>query len=109
MFRQEIPRVGLSIQRGTSAVPDDGFYYVLHSGEVVYRSRSQVRALAEYRRLRDELLLSDPVQAPTIDTAEALRRERMRFDLEALRAEAGQSKRRKAVRKGGKGGSGGVG
>lgn len=109
MFRQEVRSVGLSIERGTETVPDDGFYHVILLGEIVFRSRSQARALEEYRKQRDRLLGAGATAKLKIDAVEALRRQRLLRDLDALRGEARLSKRKKALKRGGKGGTGGVG
>ena len=54
IYRQAVPRIGLSIERGTDAVPDDGEYHVLLEGQHVFASQSEKEALAEYRRLTSE-------------------------------------------------------
>lgn len=102
MFKQEVPKIGLSIEQGTPAVPDDGHYYVLLDGEVVFRSRSQAQALSKYRKHRDERLGPTPPKQ-TVNPAKALQRERLYVDLQAVKSESRTSKMTKRLRKGGKG------
>ncbi len=111
MFRQSLPRIGLSIERGTPSVPDDGRYYVLLHGEQAFSSRSEKEALDEYRRLRRSLLEADSQETSSRrwNIREALQKEAADRQARAFLAESSRRKRAKALRKGGPGGSGGVG
>jgi hypothetical protein len=51
MFRQEVPDIGLSVEQGTSSVPDDGRFHVVVDGRVVFSSKMRSAALTRYRRL----------------------------------------------------------
>ncbi len=53
-YRQSIPAIGLSIERGTAGVPDDGYYYVLFKGDIRGRHRALIRARAQYKDLLAE-------------------------------------------------------
>ena len=50
-FRQAIPAVELSLERSTSGVPSDGYFYVVLRGEVQGRFRNKKDALKLYRDL----------------------------------------------------------
>jgi hypothetical protein len=50
-YRQSIAAVGLAIERGTSAVPDDGHFYVLFAGQMQGRHRTLKKAQAQYREI----------------------------------------------------------
>jgi len=109
MFRQAVPRIGLSMERGTEAVPEDGQYHVLLDGHRMFTSPSEKDALVEYRRLKDLLLGADPPKGGgRADIREALMREMAERQATAFLAESARQKRVKALRKGGPGGSGGV-
>jgi hypothetical protein len=107
-FRQSVPSLGLSVERGTEAVPADGAYYVVLDGEILFRFLSKVRALAEYRSRRQELSGGLTKSSREIDREAVVKRIRAEMDFRALHSEAARSKATKARRKGGKGGSGGV-
>jgi hypothetical protein len=108
MFKQEVPTIGLSIEQGTGSVPDDGRFYVVVGGEVVFSSKGRSRALAHYRSLRDDLLRKSGVERSAADPEELRRRERQFYDLQAVMSQSMRERAIKAKRKGGKGGSGGV-
>jgi hypothetical protein len=108
MFKQEVPRIGLSIEQGTGSVPDDGRYHVVVGGEVVYSSKARFPALSRYRSLRDNLLGKAGVERKVPDPEETRRRERQFYDFQAVMSESMRQRAMNAKRKGGKGGSGGV-
>jgi uncharacterized glyoxalase superfamily metalloenzyme YdcJ len=108
MFRQEVPDIGLSVEQGTSSVPDDGRFHVVVDGRVVFSSKVRSAALTRYRGLRDDLLQKAGTKQRPSDPAEMKRREREFFDLEAVMSESMRQRTMNARRKGGKGGSGGV-
>ena len=108
MFKQTVPAVGLAIEQGTTRVPSDGAYHVLVGGRIVFSSKARKRALAEYQRLRGELL-KDGVTSPSkVDVQEALRRERASMTVAGMLAASSKRKRDKATSRGGRGGRGGV-
>jgi hypothetical protein len=43
-YKQHLPAIGLSLERYTDAVPDDGAYYLLRDGEQLGRYRSLTAA-----------------------------------------------------------------
>jgi hypothetical protein len=45
---------GVSIQRGTSAVPDDGRYHVVLDGEIVLSTNVEAYAIAEFDEIREQ-------------------------------------------------------
>lgn len=47
-YRQTQPAVGLSLERSTDAVPDDGAYYLVENGEIIGRYRSLKAAKAAW-------------------------------------------------------------
>ena len=53
-YRQSIPDLNLSIERATEAVPDDGKYHVLRSGELLGSYRILKRAQEVFRRVVQE-------------------------------------------------------
>ncbi|MDP9331437.1 MAG: hypothetical protein M3P11_12465 [Actinomycetota bacterium] len=101
MFRQRIPDLGLSIEMGTDAVPDDGQYYVTLNQDLVFSSGSQVKALSRYRELRDELTRGRS-SGKTPHPAEILRKLKADAEISALLAASSQAKRSHAThRRGG--------
>jgi hypothetical protein len=108
-FKQAVPSVGLHIEQGTEAVPNDGAFYVLLQGEIVFQSKTKNRALAEYRRIRDDLLADHPGQKLSPDEVRAaLARERSSMEVAGMLAASSRNKRAKATAKGGRGGRGGA-
>ncbi len=108
MFKQEVPTIGLSIERGTDSVPNDGRFHVVVDGQVVFSSRREATALAHYRGLRDDLLRNAGVVPTATDPEETRRRERQFYDFQAVMSESMRQRTMRAKRRGGKGGSGGV-
>lgn len=47
-YRQSIASLGLAIERGTPAVPGDGYFYVLFAGQIQGRHRTLKKAQAQY-------------------------------------------------------------
>src|SRR6266511_1976384 len=108
MFRQEVQAIGLSIEQGTSLVPNDGRFHVVVDGNVVFSSKAKSTALTRYRSLRDELLQKAGIEQKPVDPEETRRRERQFYDFQAVMSESMRQRAINAKRKGGKGGSGGV-
>jgi hypothetical protein len=109
MFKQQVPTIGLSLEQGTGAVPDDGRFHILIEGEIVFSCKARSTALSRYRELRDGLLSESDVEQRVPDPAETRRREREFYDFQAVKYESQRERALNAKRKGGKGGSGGVG
>ncbi len=105
-YLQAVPSLGLSVQYGTESVPDDGRFHVVMAGAIVFAADSEKDALREYRRLRDRLL---PPRIRSVDVRKILEREAAEQEARRFLADSSRAKRTKALRKGGKGGSGGVG
>lgn len=108
MFKQEVRAIGLSIEQGTSSVPDDDRFHVVVDGDVVFSSRAKSAALTRYRNLRDDLLRKAGIERRPSDPEETKRREREFYDFQAVMFESMRQRTMNAKRKGGKGGSGGV-
>ena len=108
MFKQQVPRVRLSIEQGTGSVPDDGRFHILIDSEIVFSSKTKSVALARYRQLRDGLLREAGIEQQRPDPEETKRREREFYEFWAVMTESMRQRTLKAKRKGGKGGSGGV-
>jgi hypothetical protein len=102
MYEKRHPRYSLSIEEGTSAVPDDDQYHVLVNGKIVLSTRVFDLAKITYDEQREALRIAagDP------DPREILRRESAGRDLRALRADGMAQRFRKD--RGGPGGRGGV-
>jgi hypothetical protein len=104
MYEKHHHKYSLSIQQGTSAVPDDDQYHVVVDGEIVLSTRVFELAKIIFEEQREELRIAvgDP------DPREILRRESAGRDIHSLRAESSSHQAKKTNRKGGKGGRGGV-
>jgi len=50
-YTQRLPALGLSIERLTAAVPADGFFYLMRTGERVGRFRSLASAQEAWREV----------------------------------------------------------
>ena len=53
-YRQSIPAIGLSLERGTADIPKDVYFYVLLNGAIKGRFRTMKQALALYKSLLEE-------------------------------------------------------
>lgn len=108
MYRQSIPRIGLSIEKGTKSVPADDMFHVLLNGQEVFKSHSEKEALVSYRTLKHSLTEEEAPRTHQMNLQEALRREMNERQATEFLAESSRAKRTRALRKGGPGGSGGV-
>jgi hypothetical protein len=88
------PKYGLSVEKGTDGVPDDGKYHFLVDGEIVLSTTVEALALAEMEELKAAR------QAPG---RELLQRERAALDVRAFRAANYTEKQSRDQRKGGRG------
>jgi hypothetical protein len=93
LYRQAVPAIGVSLERATENVPNDGFFYVLFKGEIKGRFRTRSRALALYRTLLNENGYKAP---PVAASADASREnvERYLDDLETYWRDAHRHRRR---------------
>jgi hypothetical protein len=98
MFRQAVPNLGLSLEMGTDAVPDDGMYHVLLNGEPVLSTASKRKALARYKELREELA-GDYERTPPHDRQELLRKLKADAEIRAVLAASSNAKRAHATYK----------
>lgn len=109
MFKQQIPELGLTVEQGKRGDPADGGYQVQLRGKVMLSTRSRPRALAEYRRLRDDLTKGQATKAKTPEEIRAaLRKERGDLMAAGMLAASSRRKKAKAMGKGGRGGRGGT-
>src|SRR2546429_7683666 len=107
-FKQGVPTLQLSMERGTSEVPSDGRYYVLLQGKILFSSVSQRKALQFYGQERNKLYeLYGRPKSPAIDRKRWLQDQRVTSDIQAMRSEWLKAHGAK-VKKGGKGGRGGI-
>src|ERR1022692_3645877 len=102
MYEKRHPKYSLSIEQGTTAVPDDDQYHVLVNGRLVLSTRVFDYAKITYEEQKEELRIAagDP------DPREILRRESAGRDLRGLKADGIAQRARKD--RGGPGGRGGV-
>jgi hypothetical protein len=87
-------KYGLSVEKGTDRVPDDGRYHFLVDGEIVLSTTVEALALAEMEEVKAAR------QAPG---RELLQRERAALDVHAFRAANYAEKQGRDQRKGGRG------
>ena len=101
MYEKRHHKYSLSIEMGTSAVPDDGQYHVISNGEIIVSTRVFDLAKITYEEKREELRMAvgDP------DPREIIRRETAGREVRAIRSE---SVARTKNHGGGPGGRGGV-
>jgi hypothetical protein len=104
VLRQGIPGLGISIEQGTEAVPDDGRFYVIVDSAIVFGSSSRARALTEYRNRRESLLVTQGSLAASVRPQGVLRRARADSEASAFLAASYGERKRKGMRKGGKAG-----
>jgi len=102
VYEKRHHKYALSIEQGTSAVPDDGQYHVIVNGEIILSTRVFDYAKIIYDEQKEELR----VAAGDPDPREILRRESAGRDLRRLKAEGIAQRTRKD--RGGPGGRGGV-
>jgi len=98
-YKRDIPGLGLSVERATVKVPNDGLFYLLKKGRVLESFRSEEAAVMKFRQMVSEIGYQPPEQAldtPLTPTKEALQHH---FD----RREMFWSQSHKHQRKGGKG------
>jgi hypothetical protein len=98
VFKQSIPTIGLSLEMGTDAVPDDDRYHVLLNGEIVLSTGSKARALKAYKELRQELA-PDNSGASRPDPDELLKRLKAEVEINAVMGASSAAKRAHATYK----------
>jgi hypothetical protein len=102
MYEKRHPKYPLSIEQGTSTVPNDGLYHVVVNGSIILSTKVFELAKIIYEEQREELRIAagDP------DPREIIRRETAAREHRAIRSE---SVSRTKHHGGGPGGRGGVG
>jgi hypothetical protein len=110
MYRQQVPELGLSIEMGTDAVPDDGRYYVLLNGEIIYSSLNERQASRAYTDKKNQLFeqIGGKPEPKRLTPEQRLEKERANRDIQAMRMESFDRRASGARKKGGRGGRGGV-
>lgn len=104
-FIRSVRHLGVSLERGTEAVPDDGKYHVVYEGKVRYSSANLTLAEANFELLADEVQQAHPeLKSPR----EVIAKEQGFRDILSVRGEARRRARSQAEAKGGKGGRGGA-
>lgn len=98
-FKKSKPRLGVSLEKGTPDVPDDGKYYVIVDGVVV--CSTPVLALAEIE-------YAENVEARNKGARDLLAKEQAYYTMQALRSDSFARRASNARKKGGRGGRGGV-
>jgi hypothetical protein len=94
VYVRESSKYGLSVEKGTARVPDDGRYHFLVDGEIVLSTTVEALALAEMEEVK---------VARQAEGRELLRRERAALDVSAFRAGAWADKQSRDQKKGGRG------
>ena len=87
-------KYGLSVEKGTDRVPDDGMYHFLVDGEIVLSTPVEALALAE---------MEEAKAARQAKGRELLRREMAASDVHSFRAASYAEKQGRDQRKGGRG------
>ena len=87
-------KYGLSVEKGTDRVPDDGRYHLLADGEIVLSTPVEALALAE---------LEEAKAARQAQGRESLKREMAASDVRAFRATNYAEKQSRDRKKGGRG------
>lgn len=95
-FRQSVPPIGLSIERDTPNVPNDGWYHVVLLGEIKGRFRQKKQADELYKTILAESGYKPPKADRTPERNEAI--ERYLDDIEGYWLDSHNH-----VRRGGKG------
>jgi len=93
-YVREALKYGLSVEKGTDRVPDDGSYHFLVDGEIVLSTPVEALALVEMEEVKAERQAAG---------RELLRRERQAFDARSFRAASCAEKQGREQRKGGRG------
>ena len=94
VYVREALKYGLSVEKGTDRVPDDGRYHFLIDGEVVLSTTVEALALAEMEEVK---------AARQAEGRDLLRREMAAADVSAFRAGTWADKQSRDQKKGGRG------
>ena len=105
-FRLAIPEVGLSIERNTGDVPDDGKFHVLQQGNIVGSYPSLKRARPHFQKLKEEAGYHSQLVADNSAGQDLANKEHVERFLDAASSYWSQSHRYRSG--GGRGGRGGV-
>lgn len=104
-FVRAVRHLGVTLERGTEAVPDDGRYHVVYQDEIHYSSANRSIVEAHFELLVEEVQAAHPeLKSPR----EILAREQGFRDILSVRGEGRRRARSQQEAKGGKGGRGGA-
>ena len=73
MYRQRLDGYDLAIEEGTSRVPGDGYFYVVHNGEIEGRFRSLAQARKLYKTIREAVGIEKPKPRKALSAEELYR------------------------------------
>jgi hypothetical protein len=104
-FERTIKGLGISLERGTEAVPDDGRYHVVQGGKVEYSSGNKSIAEAYLELLREQVVQAHP---ELVDPRTVLAKESSFRDILGVRGAGRERARSQQEARGGKGGRSGV-
>ena len=104
-FVRAVKYLGVSVERGTAAVPDDDRYHVMYEGAIRYSSGNWTLAEANFDLLVEDVQAAHPERK---NPRQMLAKEQAFRDILAVRGEGWRRARSQADAKGGKGGKGGV-
>ncbi len=104
-FVRSVRHLGVSLERGTESVPDDGKYHVMYEGDSRYSSANLTLAEAHFELLAEEVQQAHPELK---SRREVIAKEQGFRDILSVRGEARRRARSQAEAKGGKGGRGGA-
>lgn len=100
-FRKQVPYLGISVEKGTGAVPEDGRYHVLRGEEIIYSTPSEAIALAQFELLEE-------AHPELRNPRDVIRREAAFSDIMGVKADAKSRRTAGEQARGGKGGRSGV-
>lgn len=104
-YEKHLRWLGLSVQKGTPPVPDDGKYHLMDDGEIVYSTANEAIALAQLEVREEEKAAANP---QLTSPRELLRRESAFSDIMGVKGDAKTRRTSQEQAKGGKGGRSGV-
>jgi len=87
-------KYGLSIEKGTSSVPDDGRYHVVVDGKIICSTRVEALAIVEFEEVREQR---------RAERDKLLREQRGDTAYRLMRSESMKAKKARDSRRGGRG------
>ncbi len=75
LFNQSVPAIGLSLERCSSRVPHDGYFYIIVKDEIRGRFRTKAQAAELYRTILHESgYKPEPVASAAANSSETVER-----------------------------------